>query len=55
MEAPLFEAATPQPVGTRNAYFGDLHIYTRFSFDAFMFGVRTNPDDAYRATPGASR
>ncbi len=52
VEAPVAEAATPQPVGTRNAYFGDLHIHTRFSFDAFMFGVRTNPDDAYRYARG---
>ncbi len=36
----------------RNAYFGDLHIHTRFSFDAFTFGTRATPDDAYRYARG---
>jgi len=37
---------------TRNAYFGDLHIHTGFSYDAFLFGARANPDDAYRYAKG---
>ncbi len=36
----------------RNAYFGDLHVHTNWSFDAFMFGNRTGPDDAYRFAKG---
>ncbi len=36
----------------RNAYFGDLHIHTRNSFDAFIFNVRVTPDDAYRYAKG---
>ena len=36
----------------RNAYFGDLHVHTTWSFDAFMFGNRTTPDDAYRFAKG---
>ena len=36
----------------RNAYFGDLHIHTQNSFDAFVFGVRRSPDDAYRYAKG---
>ncbi len=36
----------------RNAYFGDLHIHTRNSFDAFIFNVRVTPDDAYRYARG---
>ncbi|MEZ5710368.1 MAG: DUF3604 domain-containing protein [Blastomonas sp.] len=31
----------------RNAYFGDLHIHTKNSFDAYIFNVRSSPDDAY--------
>ena len=36
----------------RNAYFGDTHIHTMYSFDAFMGNVRTTPDDAYRYAKG---
>ena len=36
----------------RNAYFGDLHVHTSWSFDAFIFNVRTTPDDAYRFGKG---
>ena len=41
-------AANPQ----RNAYFGDLHMHTSFSLDAFILGTRTTPDDAYRYAKG---
>jgi len=41
-------AANPE----RNAYFGDLHVHTRYSFDAFIFGTRASPDDAYRYAKG---
>lgn len=36
----------------RNAYFGDLHVHTGLSFDAYVFGVRATPDDAYRYARG---
>ena len=36
----------------RNAYFGDLHVHTSWSFDAFIFNVRTSPDDAYNFGKG---
>ncbi len=36
----------------RNAYFGDLHIHTRSSFDAYIFNVRRTADDAYRFAQG---
>ena len=36
----------------KNAYFGDLHIHTSWSFDAFLANVRTTPDDAYNFGKG---
>ncbi|MCH2170498.1 DUF3604 domain-containing protein [Myxococcota bacterium] len=36
----------------RNAYFGELHIHTSWSADAYAFDVRTGPDDAYRFARG---
>ena len=41
-----------EPAVTRNAYFGDLHIHTRNSFDAYIFNVRRTADDAYRFAKG---
>jgi hypothetical protein len=41
-------AATP----VRQAYFGDTHVHTLFSFDAFNMNVRSTPDDAYRYAKG---
>jgi hypothetical protein len=32
----------------REAFFGDLHVHSSRSSDAWMFGVRVTPDDAYR-------
>lgn len=39
---------------TRNAYFGDLHIHTGFSYDARPFGTTTTPADAYRFAQGGT-
>ena len=36
----------------KNAYFGDLHVHTRYSYDAFFFGTFASPDDAYRFAKG---
>jgi len=43
---------TPDYNENRNAYFGDLHIHTSWSFDAFVNNVRTTPDDAYNFGKG---
>jgi len=39
---------------TNNVYFGDLHIHTKNSFDAYIFNVRSTPDDVYRFAKGES-
>ena len=38
----------------RNAYFGDTHIHTILSFDAYLMGTRRTPDDAYEFAKGAA-
>jgi len=39
-------------VDTKIALFGDLHVHTTNSFDAFIFGTRTDANDAYRFAKG---
>lgn len=36
----------------RNAYFGDLHVHTSYSFDSYVFGNRNDPAAAYRFARG---
>ncbi len=43
-----------QLAGAKNVYFGDLHIHTKNSFDAYIFNVRSTPDDVYRFAKGES-
>ncbi|HKU13058.1 MAG TPA: DUF3604 domain-containing protein [Steroidobacteraceae bacterium] len=52
--APARQARTPAYNRDRTAYFGDLHVHTKLSFDAYIFNVRATPDDAYRYAKGES-
>src|SRR5262245_59590743 len=42
----------PQREPLRSAHFGELHIHTRLSFDAYSWDVRPGPDEAYRFARG---
>lgn len=40
---------------TRSAYFGELHLHTSFSWDAYLlYGTQITPDEAYRFGRGES-
>ena len=47
---PKAAAAPSNPL--RNVYFGELHVHTGMSFDAFLGGTRLYPEDAYRYARG---
>jgi hypothetical protein len=45
------ESLTPTPDQT-HVYWGDLHVHTMLSGDAYILGARLTPDDAYRFAQG---
>ena len=49
----LATAALGQGAPDRNAFFGETHVHTSWSFDAYIFGNHfTGPDDAYKYAKG---
>lgn len=42
----------PEANPERNVYFGDLHVHTEYSLDAFAYGSLATPRDAYRYAKG---
>lgn len=50
----VLDLSSPAPNPDRNAYFGDLHVHTEYSFDAYSFGTTATPYDAYRYAKGAA-
>ncbi|MCH7908537.1 MAG: DUF3604 domain-containing protein, partial [Candidatus Hydrogenedentes bacterium] len=47
----LATASTAQ-ADDKKPLFGELHIHTSWSFDAYVFNVRSTPDDAYEFAKG---
>ena len=60
-EAPAQVAEVVEPAAAviesnplRDAYFGDTHIHTVLSFDAYLMGTRGTPNDAYEFAKGGA-
>ena len=43
---------TPKERAEERVYFGDLHLHTAFSFDAYLFKTTATPEDAYGFAQG---
>ena len=51
-EAPSPASPTEGYSEQRNVYFGDVHIHTGYSFDAYLLGTTVTPDESYRFAKG---
>ncbi|MBT3852044.1 MAG: DUF3604 domain-containing protein, partial [Gammaproteobacteria bacterium] len=54
-DRPIIETqpqSRPLPNPNKNAYYGDLHVHTENSFDAYTFGTISTPADAYKYAQG---
>ena len=49
---PVFAQACADWTPTRQPFFGDVHVHTALSFDAYTFETRNGPRDAYRFAKG---
>ena len=51
IDQPEIKNSVP-PNPERIPLYGDLHVHTKYSFDAYIFGVTATPYDAYRYAKG---
>ncbi len=52
LRTPPPSAAAPNDPDSRRVFFGELHLHTTMSFDAWTFGTKITPDEAYRFARG---
>ena len=53
IDRPAFRAREIPPANPlKNVYFGDLHVHTSMSFDAYISGTRFGPTEAYQFAKG---